>query len=110
FRASIDFGTIIRIDANFANGIILWKLTRRDGVRHTENVGAEYCPGSAGVYGLENTLATHGEGTVMESAGAGVDSVMIIRIDHDGVDGCGGNKRIVCDDCPSGRSAAAISR
>src|SRR5262249_36734999 len=89
FGTSSDLSTIITIDANFANGIILWELTRRDGVRYTKNVGAENHPGSSGISGLKDTLATHGEGTVIEIAGPGVHNVMIIRIDHDGVDGCG---------------------
>src|SRR4029453_3113784 len=79
FGAGHHFTAVIRIHANLANSVILWELPGRLVIRHAEHVGTKHRPGSSGISGLEDTLATHGKGTEIEVARTSINSVMIVR-------------------------------
>src|SRR5947207_2410292 len=110
FRASYDFTAVIWVHTNFANSVILWKLTRRLCVSHAKNVGAENGPCSSCISGLKNTLATHEKGTEIEIAGASINGVMIAGINRSTVDGCSGNQRIIGYHAPGSGITATVSR
>src|SRR6185436_11920704 len=107
-RAGHDAVAVVRIDAHFADGLVLRELAGRLRQRRAEDVGGEDGPVRAGVGGFEYALAAHGECAVIEVAGAGVDGVVIVRIDGHRVDAGRGDQRIVGDDGPGGGAAAAV--
>ncbi len=61
-----------------------------------------------GVGRFQDALTAHREGAVVEVAGAGVDRVVIVRVDDDGVDAGGRDRRVVGDGAPGGRAATAV--
>ena len=73
---------------------------RRLGVSHSEDVLRQQLPGRAGVGRLQDALAAHGEGAVVEIPGARVDRVVVGGVDREGVDG---DRRE-----PSGSSACLV--
>src|SRR5207245_4182627 len=64
----------------------------------------------SGIGGLEDALATHGKGTEIEIACAGIDSVMIAGIDGNTVDGRSGNQRIVGYHAPASGITTTVGR
>src|SRR5262245_6564519 len=75
--ASYNVVAVIRIDAHFANCVVLWELAGRFLIGWPEDIGAKHCPCGTGVGRLQNALATHRKRTVVKIAGAGINSVMI---------------------------------
>ncbi len=59
FGAGCDFIAVVRINAHFANCVVLRELAWRLSIGYTENVGSEDSPRGARVGGFENALATH---------------------------------------------------
>src|SRR5262249_8475761 len=75
---------------------------------HTKDISAEHCPATSSISGLKDTLATHGKGTVIEIACAGINGIMVVWIDRNTVDRCSGNKWIIGYHVPGGRIATTI--
>ncbi len=101
---------VVRIDPNFADRVVLRELSSRFGVSRAENTRAQDCPGRPTIGGFEDALAAHGERAEVQIARAGIDDVVVVRIDRQGVDGGGADQRIVREQSPVGGAAAAVGR
>ncbi len=101
---------VVRVDAHLADRVVLRELSRRLGVGRAEDVGAERRPVRAAVGRLEDPLAAHRERAVVEVAGAGVDDVVVVRVDRQRVDADRRDERIVGRHAPRRRVAAAVRR
>ena len=51
------------------------------GVSHAEHIRPQHRPGGTGIGGFQNALTAHRKGTKIQVARAGIDGVMIVRID-----------------------------
>ena len=100
FRASHDVAAVPRVDPHFADRLVLWKYAGRKWQAGIKHICSQQRPGNAGVGRLENALTAHREGTKIQVACAGVDRVVIVWVNGDGVDANGGKERIVRDGTP----------
>src|SRR4029079_2214232 len=109
-RTRGDDARVDGVHAHLAHGLVLGELADGHGGGDAEDVRAEHGPGRAGIGGLEDAVAAHRERPVVEVAGAGVDRVVVVRVDGHGVDAGGGDERVVGHHRPGGRGAAAVRR
>src|SRR5262249_41614108 len=106
--ARYDVIAIIGVYPHLTHSIVLRKLTCGLWQWRGENIRAEYSPRRTRIGRFENALAAHGERPVIKVACAGINRVMIVRIDRNRVYGSGADQRIIGHDAPRGQTAATV--
>jgi hypothetical protein len=96
-RAGDDLVRVVRVDADLADRVVLRELARRLGVGRAEDVAPSTVQWLR-VGRLEDALAAHREGAVVQVAGARVDRVVVFGSMRERVDRERGDEGVVvCD-------------